>query len=263
MFSMEERCIYRNNQLVEVICQLRFPTILSIEANPPAEFQERIRDVFPVYAVKRELPPAKVTMAPGQQPKVEQQKPVSNHQFSTADGRFRISLTQGFISLTCSSYTRWEDFAKMMDKPLAAFIQIYKPAYFERIGLRYLNAISRRDLELQDTPWRELLKPAYLGLLAEEDVQERAFLRATQDVDAVIPGGCKMKLHVGPGLVKRRGDASDKEPKLIFDLDVSMDGQLPVNLSAASMQTVHTQAGSIFRDAVTDTLHDAMEPQRP
>ena len=39
-----------------------------------------------------------------------------------------------------------------------------------------------------------------------------------------------------------------------------MNGNIPVNMAAASMQTCHAQAGSIFRDAITDTLHDAMEP---
>ena len=36
MFSQEERCLYRNNQLGNVICQLRFPEILTIEASVPA-----------------------------------------------------------------------------------------------------------------------------------------------------------------------------------------------------------------------------------
>lgn len=261
MFSQEERCIYRNHQLVEVICQLRFPTILAIGAREPVDFQEAIRSIFPQYQLRQEQLPAKVTAIPGQPPKVEQQKPVANHQFMTADGTCRINLTQGFISLTCNAYTCWEDFARMMDKPLASFIKIYEPAYFERIGLRYLNAFSRKKLELEGTPWKDLLEPAYLGLLAVDEIPERAFNRCTQDVEAAIPGGCRMKLHVGPGMLKRGGDTSDKETKLIFDLDISMNGNVPVNMSAASMQTVHTQAGSIFRDAITDTLHDAMEPR--
>ena len=262
MFSQAERVIYRHPQLAEVICQLRFPTILSISAHEPAEFQEAIRDVFPQYLRRQDQPPMKVTPVPGQPPKVEQPKPVTNYQFMTADGGYRINLTQDFISLTCAKYDRWEAFARMMDKPLASFIRTYHPAYFQRVGLRYLNAFSRRDLDLEGTPWRELLEPAYLGLLAEEDMQEGAFVRCTQDVDAAIPGGCRVKLHVGPGLIKRGGDNSDKEVKMIFDLDVSMSGNVPVNMAAASMQTVHTQAGSIFRDAITDTLHDAMEPER-
>ena len=262
MFSQEERCIYSNNQLLEVICQLRFPTILAIGAKEPVEFQDAIRDVFPRYLQRQDAVPPKILNVPGQPPKVEPQKPVNNYQFMTADGQYRINLTQGFISLTCSRYTCWEDFARMMDKPLASFIRIYQPAYFERVGLRYLNAFSRRQLDLEGTPWKDMLEPQYLGVLAFEDLPEQAYTRCAQDVEAAIPGGCRMKLHVGPGMVKRGSDTSDKEVKLIFDLDVSMSGNVPVNLAAASMQTAHTQAGSIFRGAITDTLHDAMEPDR-
>lgn len=260
MFSQEERCTYRHNQLVEVICQLRFPTILAIGAREPVDFQEAIREVFPNYVLRQDQLPAKVTAAPGQPPKVEQPKPIANHQFSTIDGKYRINLSQGFISLTCREYTSWEDFARMMDKPLASFIEIYKPACFERVGLRYVNAISRNALGLEQMSWKELIEPAYLGLLASEDIPEQAFSRCTQDVDAALPGGCRLKLHVGPGLVKRGQDTSDKEVKMILDLDVAMSGNVPVNLAAASMQTAHAHADSVFRGAITDTLHDAMEP---
>ena len=258
MFSQEERVIFSNNQLVEVICQLRFPTILAISAREPVDFQEAIRDVFPRYQKRMDQLPPKVTAAPGQPPKMEQSPAIVNHQFMTADGSYRINLSQGFISLTAARYTSWEELARMMDKPLASFIRIYSPAYFERVGLRYLNAFSRKALGLEETPWRELLAPEYLGLLASEDIPEAAFSRCTQDLECAIPGGCRLKLHVGPGMVKRGNDDSDKEVKLIFDLDVSMNGNIPVNMAAASMQTVHTQAGSIFRDAITDTLHEAM-----
>lgn len=260
MFSDEPRCIYQNHQLLEVVCQLRFPTILTINTQEPAQFQEGIRDAFPKYQTRQEQQPVKVTALPGQPPRVEQQKPISNYQFASADGLYRINLTQSSIALTCARYDRWESFARMMDRPLATFIKTYHPAYFERVGLRYLNAFSRQKLGLEGTPWGELLEPAYLGLLAQEDMPEQAFSRCCQDVEAKIPGGCVMKLHVGPGMLKRGADTSDKEVKLIFDLDVSMGGNIPVNMAAASMETVHTQAGRIFRDAVTDTLHDALEP---
>jgi len=260
VFSQEERCIYRKHALVEVICQLRFPTILSIDTQVPADFQEAIRDVFPRYSLRQEALPPKVVQTP-EGTKLNQQKAVNNYQFMTADGAYRINLTQSFIALTCSSYTRWEDFARMMDKPLATFIRLYKPAYFERIGLRYLNAFSRLALDLDGTPWRELLQPAFVGLLGEDDMPELSFMRCTQDVEAKLPGGCHLKLHVGPGMLRKGADPSDKEVKMIFDLDVSMNGNVPVNLSAASMQTIHIHAGSIFRSAITDTLHDAMDPE--
>ncbi|MBP3633475.1 MAG: TIGR04255 family protein [Oscillospiraceae bacterium] len=258
MFSQEERCRYEHPQVMDVICQLRFPTILAIGAREPVDFQEEIRAVFPNYLLRQDRLPAKVTAVPGQPPKVEQQKPIANHQFATQDGKYRINLSQNFISLTCSAYTCWEDFAAMLDKPLASFIKIYQPAFFERVGLRYLNAISRRDLGLEHLSWKELIEPAYLGLLSSEDVPEQAFTQCSQQVEMALPHGCRLKLHAGPGLVKRGQDTSDKEVKMILDLDVSMGGNVPVNAAAASMQTIHDHAGRIFRGAITDTLHEAM-----
>ena len=49
MFSNQPRKIYRRNQLIEVICQLRFPEILKIEAHEPADFQDAIRQAYPQY----------------------------------------------------------------------------------------------------------------------------------------------------------------------------------------------------------------------
>ena len=162
MFSKEPRCCYGAHQLAEVICQFRFPEILSVSAQDPVAFQEAIREDFPQFLRRKELP----ALSPGA---VQKPEPVTNFQFSTADGKWRINLTNRFISLTCTHYTGWEDFAAHLDKPLASFIQIYKPAYFERVGLRYLNFISRAALSLEGVPFRELIMPCYLGPLAEED----------------------------------------------------------------------------------------------
>lgn len=258
MFSREERCIYKYNPLAEVICQLRFPEILTIEANPPADFQEAIRQDFPQFSRRQETPPPKITGVPGNL-NLQKQPSITNYQFVSADGIWRVNLTGKFISLSCSRYTCWEDFAQKLDKPLAAFIKVYQPAYFERIGLRYVNFISRGDLGLQLTPYSELISPCYLGVLGEEDLAEDKVSRNNVDVECGIRGGCRAKLHAGPGLVKRNG-RQDQEVKFIFDMDLYMPGQTPVNLSAGALQTLHGQAYSIFRGAITDTLHDAMEP---
>ena len=258
MFSHESRSIYRKNQLGEVICQLRFPEILTIEANIPAQFQEAIRQQFPRYSVRQEIPAPKLTGRPGNMV-LENQPKSNNYQFVSADGRWRVNLTSKFISLACARYTDWEEFAAMLDKPLAAFIQIYRPAYFERVGLRYLNFISRQALDLSGTAFRELIQPQYLGLLADEEVMEANASRCSMDAELGLRGGCRAKIHAGPGLVKRNGQ-QDQEVKFVLDLDLYMAGNVPVNHSAGALQTLHSQAYSIFRGAITDTLHDAMEP---
>lgn len=259
MFSNEARVRYKRSQLGEVICQLRFPEILTIETNIPADFQEAIRDEFPLYSVRKESPMPKLTGAPGNL-QLAKQPQVNNYQFVSADGVWRVNLTRSFISLSCSRYTKWEDFAAKLDKPLVAFIKIYRPAFFVHVGLRYLNFISRNALELDATPWRELIQPQYLGLLADEQVLEASAARNTIDAEIAIRGGCRARIHAGPGLVKR-GVQEDKEVKFIFDQDLYMGGKVAVNLLAGALQTLHDQADAIFRGAITDNLHDAMEPQ--
>lgn len=259
MFSHEPHFHYRKAPVAEVICQLRFPEILAIGAKDPVDFQEAIRADFPQFSRRMEAPAPRLVGVPGNLT-LENQPPVTNYQFASADGMWRVNLTSKFISLTCASYSCWEEFAARLDKPLAAFIQVYKPAYFERVGLRYLNFISRRDLQLEGVPFRQLIQPCYLGVLGEEDVAENAASRSGVDAEMALRGGCRVKLHAGPGLVKRNG-AEDKEVKFIFDQDLYMPGQLPLNLSAGALQTLHAQAVSLFRGAVTHQLHQAMEPE--
>ena len=259
MFSQNERCIYRANQLGEVICQLRFPEILSIGVNVPAQFQDAIRDEFPQYSARKEAPAPKIIGAPGNLT-LENQPATINYQFMSADGVWRVNLTSTFISLACTKYTQWEDFAQKLDKPLAAFIKLYKPAYFERVGLRYLNFFSRKALDLEGTPFRELFASCYLGPLAEEDVLDASVARSSVDAEVSIRGGCRVKIHAGPGLVKKNGQ-QDSEVKFIFDQDLFMPGKVPVNLSAGALSTLHSQAYSIFRGAITELLHNTLEPE--
>lgn len=258
MFSQAERVQYAKPQLLEVICQLRFPAILSIGAKEPADFQELIRGDFPRYSRNIETLPPKVVGQPGSM-KLEEQRPVTNYQFLSADGRWKVNLTNTFISLATPAYTTWETFAQKLDEVLAHFIKVYQPAYFERIGLRYINAFSRRELELEGTPFSDLIRPGYLGLMAEEDIEEHAFLRVTQEAELNLPGGCRLKLHCGPGMIKRN-NVEDKEIRFILDNDIFMSGKVEIRHSAGALNTVHTHADRIFRGAITDTLHEAMDP---
>ena len=259
MFSHEQRCIYRNNQIAEVVCQLRFPEILTIEANLPVDFQEAIRKEFPQFSSRKELPAPKIAGAPGSL-QVQKPEPVTNYQFTSADGRWRVNMTSRFISLSCSCYRCWEDFAGKLDLPLVAFIKTYQPAYFERVGLRYVNFISRKELDLEGTPFRDLIQSCYLGLLTEDDVSESASTRNSVDAELKIRGGCRVKIHAGPGFV-RRGGKPDSEVKFVFDQDLFMTGNIPINGSVGALQTLHSQADSIFRGAITHRLHEAMEPE--
>lgn len=259
MLSHEDRYILRKNQLAEVICQFRFPQILMIDTTPPAQFQEMVRNLFPQYSLRKEAQTPKIINTNGTL-QIETPPSITNYQLSSADNCWRINLTSSFISLSCNRYTCWEEFAKRFDKILTAFIKTYSPAYFTRVGLRYMNFISRKDLELAEIPYSELIEACYLGPLAENDVQEHTVTRCTVDTQIQLPGGCTAKIHAGPGMVKRNG-ISEQEARFIFDQDLFLSGNIPIHTSAGALNTLHRQAYSVFRGAIKDALFQAMEPE--
>lgn len=263
LFSGRPRTHYHNAPAHEVICQLRFPTILSINNVEPAAFQEAIRDAFPQYARREDVAPPKVTGLGGPAPKVEQQPPVTNYHFLSADNQWKLNLTKDFIALSTLHYPGWETFARQLDKPLAAFIQLYQPAFFQRVGLRYVNIFSRAKLGLEQEKWADLIAPAYTGPLTEPDVVEENFLNCACDLLFKLDSSCQAKIHAGPGRVKNSAPNAPQDPevKFILDLDLSMGGNIACTLSAGALETLHGHAGRLFEGAVTDTLRNAMQPE--
>ena len=261
LFSNRPRVFYQKSPVHEVICQLRFPTILSINATEPADFQECIREDFPQYARRQDTLPPRITGGPN--PRVEPQPPVTNYHFLSADGSWKLNLTKDFIALSTVRYPGWEDFARQLDKPLASFIRLYRPAGFQRVGLRYMNLISRNQLGLEDVPWKELLAPAYVGLLAEEDVREADLIGGSLDTTLKLDSSCAARLRAGPGRLKpgRADVPADPEVRFILDMDLSMSGDVSCTLAAAALETLHGHADRIFEGALTDRLREAMEPE--
>lgn len=258
LFSEYQRYHYDRSPLIEVICQLRFPAILTINTKEPAEFQEAIRHDFPRYASRQEQLPPKVVNAGTPNAKMEPQSPVVNHSFVSTDGFWKINLTKDFIALSTLRYSHWEEFALKLDRPLAQFIQVYEPAFFERIGLRYVNAISKRSLGLTDLLWDDLIAPHYLGVLGEPDVDETKVGKSAVDTELGLEGGIRMKVHAGPGLIN--GGKQDPEPKFILDGDFALPGNTAADQVPAILDDLHHYAERFFHGAITSELHQAMGP---
>lgn len=261
LFSDHPRTIYSNAPTHEVICQLRFPTILSINTVEPAGFQEAVREDFPQYARRQDVVPPKVTGLGTAHPTVEQQPVSANYHFLSADGRWKLNLTKDFIALSTLHYTGWESFARHLDKPLASFIRLYKPAYFQRVGIRYINLFSRQKLGLDGTPWAELFAPAYTSIFQQEDVREEQVLSCGCDLVVKLDSSCQAKIHAGPGRIQNNapGAAQDPEIKFIFDMDLSMTGQTPCTLAAPALETLHGHGTRLFEGAITEKLRQAMQ----
>lgn len=256
LLSNYERYNYANPPLFETICQLRFPAILNIGATDPAEFQEAIRQEFPRYAVQTERTPPRILNPGTPQQTVEEPTPIQNYSFVSEDGAWKVNLTRNFIALSTLRYTSWEDFAQRLDKVLASFIQIYQPAPFERIGLRYVNAFSRARLGLEEHRWNDLLEPPFLGPLDEDDISEKSTAKCTVELDTSFSDGIRMKMHAGPGLLG--GGKKDPEIKFFLDGDFSVLGQVPAEQVPEKLEAMHSYAVRLFLGSMTNTLFTAL-----
>src|ERR1700733_6499774 len=109
-FPDVERVIYEHNPLREVVCQLRFPPILRIDAESPVQFQDLIRAEYPFYQARPAL-----RLPPGVLPDMAQMIAASlpmagqkAHVFESKDKTWNLSLSREILGLACRKYERWE-----------------------------------------------------------------------------------------------------------------------------------------------------------
>lgn len=260
LFPEVKRVIYKKNPLDRVICQLRFPPILRIDAEPPVEFQDHVRKEFPYYSQKNEL-------AMGIPSRVREQIPhellsevlrtadTKNHEFSSEDRQWKINLTRTFIALSTDRYEVWEDFKKKLEIPLTALINVYSPAHFSRIGLRYRNVIQQSKLGLDNVSWTELLQPQLLGVLANSEIGKS--VRNLESVYEIsLPDG-ESAVRLSTQLTR---DRNRGEVCYVIDSDFFKARKTPTDDVIGKLNDFNKHASRLFQWCITERLHKSMEP---
>ena len=260
LFPDSERVIYDKNPLKEVISQVRFPTILRIREGQLADFQDIIRKDYPSYseqeptfAVPPEVPKELVTI-------VEQMSVppgLVTHRFSTKDSRRFISLRDDFMALAETKYEKWESFREEIMKAGDALKRVYEPAFYSRVGLRYRDIISRHDLNLTNVRWQDLIKTHIIAELGDKNVSD-AILRIQTRVIIKIPDIPNGQIMLNHGLVIPNGS---NEKCYFIDADFSVERKEGVNEPFKILEKFNRLAGQLFRWAITERLHSAMEPR--
>ncbi len=257
VFPDVDRVQYGKAPVHEVVCQVRFPADLRLEKDPPAEFQQRVRAMFPLLTRKTQsvmggLPPE---IAKAFEAVVPPSGTSTIWQFATEDGKTRLELTNENLTLISENYERWKQFWEAFRKSLEAFLELYKPAFVVRIGLRYKNVIRRSALKLDNVPWHELLNPPVLGELAVPEVCERA-VEASRNLLLTLPErGAKVRVQHGLAAVK----GTDEQCYLI-DCDFFVE-RSEVNHAHDTIVYLHQHAARYFRWCIADRLHEAMAPE--
>jgi uncharacterized protein (TIGR04255 family) len=253
------RVIYLRNPLAEVTAQLKFPPVLRIEAEAPAQFQEAIRDRFPQYRqvmatgqLPAELPPQIRNLIQGMG---AAGGPIQ-HVFERQDRKSIVTLSRESITFKTTSYTRWETFREQLESLRATLEQIYRPAFYGRLGLRYVNIIRRSLLGLEGTPWGELLTPSIGGELTAPELGESIDSASAQLHCKLDGDNCFVTLRTGIALAE-----PTKERCFLIDCDFHTHKRTEMAHVTNTLNTFNRASGNLFRWAIRDRLRDALQPR--
>ena len=254
------RVIYAKNPLDEVNCQLRFPPILKIDAEVPAAFQERIRADFPLYEIKSSI------KLPADLPKsfatvIQRDMPIPGskyHSFGAADRLWSIRLARDCLALACRKYERWENFRARLLEPFESLLDVYQPAYFSHICLKYRDVIRRKRLGLESVPWSDLLEPWVSGPLSHK--LPECDVEGTQTTAVILlPDGLgKVHCTLGLGI-----DEPTKESVFVIDSHIYSEPRTEPTDVFKHLDAINRQAGVFFRRCIADRLHEALQPGSP
>ncbi len=219
-----------NSPLRNVICQLRFPPILSIgRSEYIARFQEEIRELYPILS---QIQGASIQVAPGESSPVQL---TSGWQFADPIG-WTVTLTSEWLGLETSAYSTFSDFSQRFDQLVRLSIATFAPARRDRIGLRYINEIEHPEPD-GNTPasWRPWLREELLGVVGGDVVGEDV-IQSLQQIRVEQPDGVFVLTH---GFVRSQQGDSSAASKYLLDFDYFNEDPEPLDPDALHDQLAH------------------------
>jgi uncharacterized protein (TIGR04255 family) len=236
-----------------VIFQVRFPTILRIEAETPSAFQECIRARFPL--LERIKSPLQGKIPPEILSILGHASGAESYGFTSEDASSKITLSSESLAVSTASYLRWESFRADVDAALQALVHVYAPTFFSRIGLRYQNLLRQSVIGL-NCPWADLIRPELAGELTIPE-----WAAAAQSVQKAIR--CRIN-QLGDHFTLQHGLAETEgstEVSYLIDFDYFTESKTEIANVHAVLDRLHGHSGNAFRWAISEALHQAMDPQ--
>ena len=234
--------------LVRVLCQIRFPAVLSVESQEfVAPFQEELRQQYPILRQEQStglaIGPSGVVPA----------KSETAWRFHDLANDWRVSLSPTFVALETTKYPGRQAFLERLLAVVVAAERHVKLAVVDRIGLRYLDRLSEEAM--QKLP--ELVRPEILGIAATE-VNAQVSHSVTETVFEV--GSAQMMARWGqiPAMATMDPDLMQPidRPSWILDLDIfTKEGEATSFIANDVLTKVRGFAErihSVFRWCVTE-----------
>ncbi|MCY3721788.1 MAG: TIGR04255 family protein [Candidatus Poribacteria bacterium] len=253
-FKESGRVEYECNILFELLCQVRFPEIMRISQEQPAEFQDIVRkEGYPEFE-------SEVPVFPSDIPKeLKEMIPIGKtFHFLSEERDLKVSLANNFIAFTCNgNYINYADFREKLENVLQIFSRIYEPSYFTRIGLRHKNVANRTSVPLVERGVEAFIPEHIFPELATSIATD---IETLQKVALFNDGNTKANVtHVLSEVSGRFRKKEFNEKSYIIDVDCFVESRIEgINNVLTKCDLFKQLNWNIFQWSITDELRKAM-----
>jgi uncharacterized protein (TIGR04255 family) len=170
-----------------------------------------------------------------------------------------LELNSSSLTLQTTTYRTWEELFVVIKQCMDALVETYKPSFFERVGLRYIDVIDKRKLGLNGAPWSELLNLAIVGELAEGFIE--ANVEAIQKSVRVRNHDRKGGFLLQHGIPLEPLESGPTASTYFIDFDFYVDQKTEIGDARTTLEHLHSRVGRAWSWCITPKLHAALEPQ--
>jgi len=262
-FPNYERVIYEHNPLNEVLCELCFPSILTITSKQPVEFHEKVRNQYPSLQINRPIdlpsPINEETNADILESLSQMLASETLYTFTSEDLEWQVSLSKDLIRLATKNYRKYEEFQERLQYIVKVFEEIYKPSSYIKIRLKYQDLILPSSLDVQHN-WKLLVKQPLIPELYSQELANS--VKGMRKLVLLEFEESKVSLTHGIVEINDLDRGIINEEAYFIDTDFFTEERIIGAENVYRYLTKFNQlSGKIFRWCITDELHQLLKPQ--
>ncbi len=245
---------YRSNFLSKVVCRIDFGDNPALKGAATPEFSARIQDLFPVASSKATTVVSVMIGPMGSGIQQEVAGNIWEHR-EKPDGTKVVSLSHNFLSLEygAKEYDHFPSFRAEFARAYTEFQALYHVAQINRIGLRFINEISRPEGGALD--WNNLLKPNLIISVRAGISDGMDLLRSFHQIH-VKNAAASLLVHYG----LFNPDYPNPLVRRLFHLDIDASiTETPAGEVLQCIDTLNRITETQFEASIEDGLREIME----
>lgn len=248
---------YKNNYIYEMICEVRFSTILKINNDSSEELsklQDKLKKCFPIYnQVNKNQYNLKINQDNENNLPQIFTKNNKSHIFLSEDNKMKVLLTSNYISLVTCDYSDFKTYKEKFQYVIKCFNQVFKINNFNRVGIRYVNTFSKEEFDIEDnSEWNRYFINEILGLT----IKKKNIRVFNNNIE--IPFDDKSQTRIISGFGERKQEDSGVTPVFILDMDTYIVNNIMYDDLISKVDSLHNHNSEIFESLITDKLRNKM-----